>query len=307
MINLVCEWESTHHLTNGPKLNYTKGDYIGLRNYIIDRLKTTDLNIFTEAEQASTVLKSIIIEGTNKYVPVSKENAWKRKSNWSCPIDDQTKLLIKRKRRLWTRYIKTRDPTTYNNYKVIRNSIKQVIRKQDNAQQRAVAAECKLNPKKFWGYVKSKTNTNNAMGNIKVCNSTGVAEVIVDDERKSNAFADYFSSVFSHEPDTEFDKLLSIKCNYPMSDLKISHSMVLEKLTKLRIDKSPGPDNIHPRVLKELQDQLSIPTAKLYNVSLQTGKLPEEWRQSTITAIHKKGSKSSLTNYRPIALTSIIC
>ena len=307
MIHLVCKWESPHHLNNGHKLNYTKGDYTGLRNFITDRLKTKDPNIFVEAEQASTVLNSIIIEGTNKYIPVSKGNAWKQKSNWSCPIDDQTKLLIKRKRRLWTRYIKTRDPSTYNSYKVIRNSIKQVIRKQDKAHQRAVAAECKLNPKKFWGYVKSKTNTSNAMGNIKVYNSTGVAEVIVDDEKKSNAFADYFSTVFSHEPNTEFDKLPNIKCNYPMSDLNISHSTVLEKLTILRIDKSPGPDNIHPRVLKELQDQLSIPIAKLYDVSLQTGKLPEEWRHSTITAIHKKGSKSTVTNYRPIALTSIIC
>jgi hypothetical protein len=92
-----------------------------------------------------------------------------------------------------------------------------------------------------------------------------------------------------------------------MSDLNISGDTVQEKLSNLRIDKSPGPDNIHPRVLKELQDQLAEPIAKLYNLSLKTGKLPEEWRQSTITSIHKKGSKSSVTNYRPIALTSIIC
>ena len=289
IIHMVCEWESQHHLTNDPKLNYSKGDYSGFRTYIIDRLKTIDLIIPSDVEEASSALNLIILEGTHKYVPLSKGNTWKRKSNWNCPIDDQTRLLIKKKHRLWTRYIKTRDPVTHNNYKITRNAIKQVIRNQEKAHQHAIAAECKLNPKKFWGYVKSKSNIKNTMGNIKVCDSNGKADIIVDDERKSNVFADYFSTVFSHEPDTEIDKLHNINYQYNMSDLNISRDTVQDKLSNLRIDKSPGPDNIHPRVLKELQDQLSVPTAKLYNVSLQTGKLPEEWRQSTITAIHKKG------------------
>jgi len=145
------------------------------------------------------------------------------------------------------------------------------------------------------------------MGNIKVCNGNGQTEIIVDDDRKSNAFADYFSTVFSHEPDSEFQKLPNINYSFPMTDLEISCDIVREKLIRLKTDKSPGPDNIHPRVLKELHDLLAEPIAKLYNLSLKSGKLPEDWRQSTITAIHKKGSKSSVTNYRPIALTSIIC
>jgi len=307
IIHVSCEWESPRGLTNDPKLNYTKGDYSGFRNFITDCLKTTDHITLSDVEQASSTLKLIILEGTHQFVPFSKGTAWKRKSNWTCPIDDHTRLLIKRKHRLWTRYIKTREPSTLNNYRVTRNAIKQIIRNQEKAHQQAIAAECKLNPKKFWGYVKSKSNTKNAMGNIKVCNGNGQTEIIVDDDRKSNAFADYFSTVFRHEPDSEFQKLPNINYSFPMTDLEISCDIVREKLIRLKTDKSPGPDNIHPRVLKELHDLLAEPIAKLYNLSLKSGKLPEDWRQSTITAIHKKGSKSSVTNYRPIALTSIIC
>ena len=34
-------------------------------------------------------------------------------------------------------------------------------------------------------------------------------------------------------------------------------------------------------------------------------KLPQDWMVSDVTAIHKKGNKSSVNNYRPISLTSI--
>ena len=41
--------------------------------------------------------------------------------------------------------------------------------------------------------------------------------------------------------------------------------------------------------------------------SLDTQKLPNEWKAANITPIHKKGDKALPENYRPIALTSVIC
>ena len=45
----------------------------------------------------------------------------------------------------------------------------------------------------------------------------------------------------------------------------------------------------------------------MFNLSLSTGYLPLDWKLSTVTAIHKKGSKSEVSNYRPISLTCIVC
>ena len=96
-------------------------------------------------------------------------------------------------------------------------------------------------------------------------------------------------------------------CQFQMPKLLITEVQVKAKLSKLKIDKSPGTDQIHPRVLKELHVQLCGPIAHLYNLSLKEGKLPDDWRESNITALHKKGSKASVNNYRPISLTSIMC
>ena len=37
------------------------------------------------------------------------------------------------------------------------------------------------------------------------------------------------------------------------------------------------------------------------------GEVPPDWRVANITCIHKKGSKSLSSNYRPVSLTSVAC
>jgi len=42
-------------------------------------------------------------------------------------------------------------------------------------------------------------------------------------------------------------------------------------------------------------------------VSMSIAHLPTDWINANICAVHKKGNKSDLSNYRPISLTSIPC
>ena len=46
------------------------------------------------------------------------------------------------------------------------------------------------------------------------------------------------------------------------------------------------------------------PLCLLFNQSLQTGCVPQDWRDSNITPLHKKGSRADKCNYRPVSLTS---
>ena len=91
------------------------------------------------------------------------------------------------------------------------------------------------------------------------------------------------------------------------SYVDISKEAVLIKLLKLKEDKSPGPDGIHPMVLKSCAVAVADPLSRIYQESFDSGIIPNDWKTATITPIFKKGSRKDPSNYRPISLTSICC
>ena len=75
-----------------------------------------------------------------------------------------------------------------------------------------------------------------------------------------------------------------------------------DTLKKININKSCGPDNLHPHLLLELANIIAILVTILFNSTLKNGNLPNDWKMAYITGVFKKGSK----HYRPIKLTSIL-
>ena len=81
---------------------------------------------------------------------------------------------------------------------------------------------------------------------------------------------------------------------------------VKEQLGNLRVDKAPGPDNMQPRVLREVAKQVSEIFTDIFNSLLESGQVPEDWRAANATPLFKKGSREELGNYRPVGLTSVV-
>uniref|UniRef100_A0A493SZD0 Reverse transcriptase domain-containing protein n=1 Tax=Anas platyrhynchos platyrhynchos TaxID=8840 RepID=A0A493SZD0_ANAPP len=66
-----------------------------------------------------------------------------------------------------------------------------------------------------------------------------------------------------------------------------------------------GPDGIHPRVLRELAEELAKPLSIIYQQSWLSGEVPVDWRLANVTPIYKKGRRADPGNYRPVILTSV--
>ena len=91
-----------------------------------------------------------------------------------------------------------------------------------------------------------------------------------------------------------------------MPAVSFTVEQVRNKLKNLNCNKSFGPDEVHPRILQELAEEISELLCEIFNRSLTEGVLPADWKNADITAIHKKGSKKLPENYGPISLTSIV-
>ncbi|KAG8454006.1 hypothetical protein GDO86_000580 [Hymenochirus boettgeri] len=76
--------------------------------------------------------------------------------------------------------------------------------------------------------------------------------------------------------------------------------MVWKQLDKVNINKAPGPDGLHPRILKKLISVLSRPLFLIFSDSLWSADVPLDWKKANVIPIFKKGSRSQPGNYRPL-------
>lgn len=88
---------------------------------------------------------------------------------------------------------------------------------------------------------------------------------------------------------------------YP-TDNKEVYSIIMN----LKNKKSVGYDEIPVTLLKYVAAEISMPLVYIINLSLSNGIFPEQLKIAQIKPIYKKGDKSSIKNYRPIALLSNI-
>jgi hypothetical protein len=93
----------------------------------------------------------------------------------------------------------------------------------------------------------------------------------------------------------------------PSRGIRVTEWEVKKKIRKLRKDTAAGPDEIGPRVLQELENEIAPALVMIFRNSLSTGEIPADWKRAKVTPIFKNGSKSDPGNYGPVSLTSVCC
>lgn len=83
-------------------------------------------------------------------------------------------------------------------------------------------------------------------------------------------------------------------------------SQVRLALCRMNPMKAPAPDGIPERVLRDCANQLPEVFAPIFNLSLSTSVVCKCFKFAIIVLVPKKSAVSSLKEYRPVALTSVM-
>ncbi|KAK4826477.1 hypothetical protein QYF61_009473 [Mycteria americana] len=199
---------------------------------------------------------------------------------------------------------KIKGQATQEDYKGVARLCREKIRRAKAELELNLAAAVKDNKKHFFKYISSKRR---AKENLQPLVDGG-GNTVTKDEEQAEVLNAFFASVFNSRANCslgtqplELEDRDGCHNGAPI----IQREMVSDLLHHLDIHKSMGPDEIHPRVLKELADVLTKPLSIIYQQSWLTGEVPADWRLANVTPIFKKGRKEDPGNYRPVSLTSV--
>ena len=86
----------------------------------------------------------------------------------------------------------------------------------------------------------------------------------------------YFVSVFVADEDINIPEFHVRNLMSTLNDIEINPTLVAKAIGKLNPTKSPGPDNLHPKLIVETKDTIKYPLAKIFEQSLQERDLPTD-------------------------------
>ena len=166
-----------------------------------------------------------------------------------------------------------------------------------------MAGNIKSDSKSFYAYVRRKQKVRDKVGPLE--NNSG--NIISDGFQMAEVLNEYINSVFTTEDISLLPVPFEGNKSEHLGQLFITPEMLAKKIKKMKDNKSPGVDGILPKLLKEIVEQISTPLAKVFNLSIEEGIVPSEWKEANITPLFKKGSRNKPENYRPVSLKSVVC
>ena len=243
-------------------------------------------------------LQKLIVE----HVPLKKPGRLLKKPPW---FDREVLALLARRKRAWNAFRAQGDNLSHGKYKEVRNRCKALIRLKKSRYECELLSNAATQPERVYAYVNRRRKVQQ---NVPVLLDDDGTEAVLDDT-KANLLADHFHSVYTPSSD-----VLAYVCEETPSndvantieDVMFSMSDVQSALERLDVQKAPGPDGMHPVILKSLAIELAPVIYKLFRLSLDTAQLPSDWKAGVIRPFPKPGDRSNPDNYRPVCMTSIL-
>ena len=272
---------------------FKKADYALINAFIA----TLDWNeIFCNCESAEEFwlsFKNIMDTIVLNFVPFTTE-----KDHGKIPyMSDKLKRLRNIKQRRWQKFSHSRNIVNYHNYRKAASEF------QSNFLHAKCQYEEKLfndkNAKFFFNYIQKNTTVCESIP----CLKTTDGNIVTSDVEKATLLSDYFASVFTVD-DGNLPQFTS-NCTQNFDHFNCDEITIVKIVKGLKTKSAPGPDGFTPYFLKQIIARIAKPLCIVYQMSLNQGFVPSDWKIAHIIPAFKSGDPQLASQYRPISLTSV--
>jgi len=161
-----------------------------------------------------------------------------------------------------------------------------------------------ISNKNLWKFISSFKSTPNEINKILYCDTVVTKPIEI-----ANCFNNYFSTIGSTlaskiNSSTDFEAYINNPKNIQFFMRHSNSIEIKEIIGSLKNTNSVGIDNIPMKLLKVNSDLFSLVLSRLINISISDSCFPSVFKVAKIIPLHKKGSKTETSNYRPIAILS---
>lgn len=240
----------------------------------------------------------------NTLCPYKQTNVNANKPTW---FTVELLEMIKEKDVAFFEAHKSDNPNDLQHAKKLRTDVKRAIR---NA--RAEFIKNKLtdvadNPRKFWleinKLIKHKTESNKI--ELADDNGTAIPEIETADHI-NRFFSSIGSNLASNFTNTTISNTRSIDASLPALEFnEINENDLYNEIQKIKIFKSSSISGLTSRIVKDAMLAMFSEFKFLRNTSLQTGKVPINWKIATVTPIPKVKQPHQCLRYKTDIITSL--
>jgi hypothetical protein len=131
---------------------------------------------------------------------------------------------------------------------------------------------------------------------IDACNQESINNCVHPDVCDNININNSYTSIFNCD---KFNYCDNVRV---LHNFSVTASEVIAATKNLKPNLTAGSDDIPAFLVKDCIHSLSQPLAYLYNLILRSSSFPACWKIAKVCPVFKSGSKTDVSNYRPIAL-----
>jgi len=282
---------SSVQVNNVARPNFSKADWPGLCNFLSTVDWLSEFMCCKSVYEYWDTFLEIISVGIEQFVPNYTNTTHVASTKWyPCHI----RTLFAKKKRCWQMYKRFKTTALHDKYKLATRLCTKAVSDHVASAKNDLINDGRIG--RFYNYVNKKLVGSNGIAPLR--NSNG--DVVYSDNEKATLLNNYFGSVF-----TTVNGIID-RCRIPnkisacISPVFFTSMDVSKCIQQLKPNGSAGPDNIRAEFYKATSSYILLPLSAIFNVSLQTGELPDVWKCASVTP-------SDPANYRPISLACVAC